>query len=59
MKKLKPNVYTILQECIEIGINSGFNKAHKHTDNPTEEHLKEEVLRYIMLQISEKFIFDD
>ena len=58
MKKLKPNVYTILQECIEIGINSGFNKAHKHTDTPNEEHIKEQILHYIMLEISKKFKFD-
>ena len=59
MKKLKVNTYAVLEECIEIGINGGWNKAHKHTDNPTEEQIKEELLRYIMLQICEKFKFDD
>ena len=59
MRKLKVNTYAVLEECIEIGISGGMNRAHKHTDNPTEEHLKEEILRYIMLQICEKFKFDD
>ena len=59
MKKLKVNTYAVLEECIEMGINGGWNKAHKHTDNPTEEQIKEELLRYIMLQICEKFEFDD
>ncbi len=59
MNELKVNVYSVLEDCIEIGIDGGFNKAHKHTDNPTEQQLKEEILRYIMLQISEKFVFDD
>lgn len=59
MNELKVNVYSVLEDCIETGIDGGFNKAHKHTDNPTEQQLKEEILRYIMLQISEKFVFDD
>ena len=59
MKKLKVNTYTVLSECIEIGIDGGMNRAYKHTDNPTEEQIKEELLRYIMLQICEKFEFDD
>lgn len=58
MEKLKVNTYVVLSECIEIGINMGWNRAHKHTDNPNEEQLKEEIERYILLQISEKFKFD-
>lgn len=57
--KLKVNTYAVLEECIEIGIDGGMNRAYKHTDNPTEEQIKEELLRYIMLQICEKFKFDD
>jgi len=58
MEKLKVNIYAVLEECIEIGIDGGMNKAYKHTDNPTEQQIKEEVLHYIMLQICEKFKFD-
>lgn len=57
--KLEVNVYEVLKECIEIGINGGWNRAHKHTDAPTEYQLKEELLHYIMLQICEKFKFND
>ena len=59
MKKLKVNTYTVLSECIEIGINGGMNRSYKHTDTPTEQQIKEEVLHYIMLHICEKFKFDD
>ncbi len=58
MKKLKVNIYAVLEECIEIGIDGGMNKAYKYTDNPTEQKIKEEILHYIMLQICEKFKFD-
>lgn len=58
MAKLKVNTYAVLDECVEIGIERGWNRAHKHIDNPTEEQIKEEILRYVMLQVSEKFKFD-
>lgn len=57
--KLKVNTYTVLEECIEIGIDGGMNRAHKHTDNPSQEYIKEQILHYIMLQVCEKFKFDD
>lgn len=59
MNELKVNVYSVLEECIEIGINGGWNRAYKHTDKPEEDHIKEQILHYIMLQISEKFKFDE
>ena len=59
MKKLKVNTYAVLEECIEIGINGGWNKAHKHTDDPSEEYIKDQILHYIMLEVCEKFKFDD
>ena len=59
MNNLKVNVYKILEDSIEIGIEGGWNKAHKHTDTPTPDLIKEQILHYIMLQISENFQFDD
>ena len=59
MNELKVNVYAVLQECIEIGVEAGWNKAHKHDDNPSASHIIEQIEHYIMLQISEKFKFDE
>lgn len=59
MKKLKVNTYAVLEECIEIGISGGWIKAHKHTDTPTDDYIKEQILHYIMLQVCEKFKLDD
>jgi pyruvate-formate lyase len=58
MKKLKVNIYNLLKECVENGIIGGWNKAHKHTNTPNKEQVKEQILNYIMLEISEKFKFD-
>ena len=51
----KAKTYTILEDCIESGVNGGWNKAHKHNKSPDEHQIKENIIRYIMLEISEKF----
>ncbi len=56
MKKLKPNTYEILNECIENGINWGWDKAYD-VEAPSEEFVKEKIRQHIMILISEKFIF--
>ena len=56
---MKPNSYKIISDCVENGINGGWNKAHKHTDNPSEDFIKEQIGNYIMNQICEYFKFDE
>lgn len=45
---LKINTYNVLEHAIEEGLKLGFNRAHKHTDSPTEEDLLEHQRRAIM-----------
>ncbi len=59
MNELKANVYNVLERCIEDGIEGGWNKAHKHTDTPSEEEIKQQIEHYIMLSICEMFKFDE
>ena len=59
MNNLTVNVYKILSDCVERGIDGGWNRAHKHTDTPSEEVIKREIENYIMLEISENFIFPE
>ena len=55
--KLKVDTYKVLDECVERGIEAGWNKAHKHTDTPTEKDIKNQIQHYIMLEICEYFNF--
>lgn len=59
MNELKVNVYSVLSECVENGIEYGWNRAHKHVDEPSEGFLKQCIEEGILLMISEKFQFDD
>ena len=59
MNELKVDVYRVLNDCVEAGIEGGWNKAHKHTNTPTENEIKTQIEHYIMLQLSDYFKFDD
>lgn len=58
MNELKVNVYAVLEECVQIGVEGGWYRAHKHTDEPSEDVIKTEIERYVMNAICEKFKFE-
>ena len=45
---MRPDSYKILNDCILRGIEWGWKRAHKHTDNPDEYKIKEEMELNIM-----------
>jgi len=57
--KMKPKVHTIIEMCLESGINRGWYRAHKHTEHPKEETIKEEIENCIMSALNDYFTFDD
>lgn len=54
---MKPREYRLLERCIEEGLMSGYRRAFKHTDSPTEEHLLDVQETSIMGEINEYFSF--
>lgn len=56
---MKPNYYKIIADCVENGAALGYNRAFKHSSDPTEYVIKEKIYDSIMELISENFIFDD
>lgn len=44
---------------MENGAALGYNRAFKHSSDPTEYVIKEKIYDSIMELISENFIFDD
>jgi len=52
---LKVDVYAVLDRCIEEGYQIGYNRAHKHQDNPSPEVLQENITRAVMNSILEYF----
>ena len=55
---MQVKVYPIIERLIEEGVEAGWNRAHKHTDSPTEDTIKHCIERYIMLGFDEAFEFN-
>ena len=52
---MKPKPQYVLEMCIKNGINFGWHRAHKHTDTPHEDLIKQEIESRIWEQIDEWF----
>lgn len=56
---MKAKDYLVLEMCIKNGIDWGWARAHKHTDTPDENLIKQEMEAAIEHEINEWFDFDD
>ena len=56
---IKVDMYRLLSDTVESGIEAGWRRAHKHTDIPTTEGIKCEIEKEIMNRMSEVFIFPE
>jgi len=57
--RVKPKEYQRLEDCIERGVNWGWQHAHKHVEQPEVIAICDHMIRDIMLEICEEFDFDD
>ena len=55
---MKIKIYKLIEELVEQGTNAGWNRAHKHTDTPDEETIKNCIEQYIMNNFHDYFEFD-
>ena len=56
---MTPDTRKLLDRCIEDGVAVGLRRAFKHTDQPTEDALAEEIQRAVGVQIDEWFTFKE
>jgi hypothetical protein len=55
---MKVKIYQLIERIVEEGIEAGYERAHKHTDTPNAETIKQCVQEYIMNGFDEHFEFD-
>jgi len=53
------DAYKIINDSIDRSIEYGWNRAHKHTDRPSVELIKEEISKAIMNDLCELINFND
>jgi len=56
---MRPRTYRILEMAVESGVEYGYNRAYKHTDDPSDEQIKQSISEAVLLEISEWFDVDD
>ena len=56
---MKPKFYQLLIQCIEDGVAYGYSRAHKHTENPSGDMIKDHIENGVLNAISEWFTFDE
>jgi hypothetical protein len=49
----------VLERCVEVGIKLGLNRARKHQEAPTEAEVVEAILRAVMDEVEEWFVFEE
>lgn len=54
---MKVKEYNVLARAVEEGIDIGYAHAFKHTDKPSEQHLKDCIYKAVTNQICEWFEF--
>jgi hypothetical protein len=57
--RLRPRVYELLSEAVEIGIAQGWRRARKHTSRPSPQLVQQEIYRAVMEQAGERFDFEE
>lgn len=55
---MKPNEWVVLSRAIEEGVSYGWNRAHKHTENPEPQLIRECIEQAVENSISEVFLFE-
>ena len=56
---MRANWQKILEHALDVGIELGWNRAHKHVDSPGPNHIKLEIERAFWAELDEWVSFDD
>lgn len=56
---MRVNEYLVLSDCVERGVEYGYHRAYKYTDEPSPESIRNEVCQAVLNEICEYFIFGE
>ena len=55
---LNVRAYPVLSRSVEEGVAYGWRRAHKHTESPDEEAIRDHIVTAVLNEICEYFDFD-
>jgi len=56
---MKAKTLVILELAINVGVKRGWNRAHKHIENPNEASICDNIEECVMSEIHEYFSFGE
>lgn len=56
---MKAKEYNVLEMAVSAGVGYGYNRAHKHNDSPSEIEIKEHIIKAVMNEMCEWFVFEE
>jgi hypothetical protein len=56
---MRVKTHVILEMAIEEGVRRGWQRAHKHVENPLPSAIMEQIDEHVMSAIYEYFTFDE
>ena len=56
---MKAKEYNLITQCVETGVMLGWNRAHKHTDTPDPDTIRNAIEQAVLNEICEWFDFDE
>lgn len=56
---MKANEYLVLTDAVDAGVEMGWRRAHKHTDEPDDEAIKSAIYDEVLNAITAMFIFEE
>ena len=48
-----------MEMAVSSGVEYGYNRAHKHNDSPSEGEIKEAIIKAVMDDICDWFVFEE
>lgn len=57
LKHKKHSLYSLVEEAVNKGYDWGYARAFKYVDDPSLQHIKEQIVYYIMLELCDTVDF--
>ena len=56
---MKPKYHKIIMNAIADGVDNGWWYAHKYTDSPAKETIKQSIIDHIIYELEDTFDFGE
>ena len=56
---MKPKLHKVLEIAVEQGVSYGYQRAHKHVENPTEGAIIDSIVEQVINSLDDWFEFGE